>query len=231
MAEGLKITPIVTLDKGDLRDVAGDIHNLVKKPENQELLVTRHLYGVVARHSVSRETSVEKLENHVRDYGTESPDAVVQVDGKTVGMASAQRGIVLRRQRTGLPPPFSKIFEGTLNLVGLVDTNQLEQRRISRGHNVAAYAFTDDYSVLEGAYAYLRDACMASGATFEPWTIEPFADAMPGDEAFEQRVAIGAAIRGAGYEQRDTGYFDDQESNVHPVLPSALYVAYPFGDI
>jgi hypothetical protein len=205
MTERVEIVRIGELGTSDLESCAENIHRSVSSPETRALLDDRHLWGVIGRHGVSAEVSLERLERaRSADPSILTAYILYLYDtDKAVGMASAQPNLALYHQPTFLPPKISR---------SRFSPSMLSQRYDIAGPNVAGWAdkSIEQTTALAGVYEFLSEQYP------QTWTIEPTRRAP---------YMIHTGIMEGGFKPIGQGYFDDEESGKHFVPHSTLYVA------
>lgn len=217
------IVPMTQIqDTAKVAEFAREINALVKTPEMTHQLRTRHLLGVLARHSGDADSSfrhVSRARNahYARELGV---FALFGNNDVVLGMATVDPDARLRRQRLNMPP-FIARGPAAYNIH-------------TRGPEVAAWAVPGAAGsrALAEAYKQLSSPEGPASALYElyatdhnlkgteavlAWTIEPL-DTPPW---------VHKAIQAGGFERQDRGHYDDFESRTSAPPMSAFYQVAP----
>lgn len=211
-------------------DLGKQVFALVSDEGTRSTLLERHFVGVVARHSKSKEDSVESMERAQRIHytGAMAIFAVVASSGDAVGMATADPALKLRRIRNlpiirRLPPatvnwPLAQTLRGYSPNVAAWTSEPLISRMrpklLEESYRELAQPSGPAYEMFAGNVRQLGlTERMFATRRFNPWTIETGFHNSP----------VHMALDRAGLEYREDGWFDDNEDRHHAVPHTTLY--------
>jgi hypothetical protein len=203
MSEAVELLPLGE-NEDRVDEIGAQIYRLVDNSQTQELLDTRHFWGVLARHSRTMNRSIAEVRRAAEAHQAKKfgAYAIIGTRGDVLGMATSIPDLKLRRQISPLPPKFSR------PLGKLLSTFSLELHRTAP--NVAAWTGINHKEALANSYYRVAEL---SG--YKGWTIEPV----------RSPDFIFRALQGANFLKLGTHYYDDYESR-HNLVPKAILAEF-----
>jgi hypothetical protein len=215
----VELFPVQGGDSFDTFELQNALHTMATAPKVKQLLQRRHHWTAVRNLSTRERTADTLTRAYIKaSEGSMWTYAVRSAATKeNIGLATLIRELPLRRLRLPLPPfPILQLLPGVV----------AEKNVPVQGSNITAWIdngreqYVSELCEAYTALGQLASQHYAEGNISTPavWTIEP-------DRANAAPYHTHSVLMAAGLMAQSQGYLDDGERNLHPVLPSTLFVS------
>ena len=212
----------------DIKDLGAELYSLVNREDTQAMLCSLRLPGVIIRHTVSPNRSVQQLKRARAKMDAGEQDTYVLCStepgsDELVGMAARIPSLPWRQQRAGTRPNIARRFPFLLSRA--VDMTPF-------GANVSAWVTTEPdrepyYDELSTVYDSLR----TESEDLRAWTLLP--SSLVSSQEWDGAPPYDKVMRDAGYlpvhevsnRKNSDAYFDDYEISHRSIGLTRLYVA------